>query len=141
MAQKPRLPSTVNVSGTGSSAPVTRERQTFRRLQPPAHLDDDTKRFLTQLQDNIHESTLPMRCSPRLNTKTVEGVAMKKGAKVAIPHGLGTPFKGYGVTRAYSGSDPFSVVEASDNGGRDPAQYLVLVPSCTGTYDVEVFGG
>lgn len=141
--QKPRLPSTVNVSGTRglSPAPVTIERQHYRRIQPPVHLDEDTKRFLTQLQDNVHEATLPSRSDPRLTKVIIQGVALTKGQQASIRHGLGVAFTGYSHTRAYSGSDPFAVVEAAGNGGQDPTLYVVLMPSCTGKYDLEIFGG
>ena len=39
------------------------------------------------------------------------------------------------------GSQPFSAVEEDNNGGADPTQFHVLMPSASGTYDVQVSTG
>jgi len=138
---KPIVPTIIDAQGRPSSV----ERHALRRLQPPAHLDDETKRFLTQLQDNIDDATRASRSDPTLNKVILQAqkATGKAGspATMTIRHGLGRPFTGYRITRSYAGSDVFAAVDAASNGGKDPTQYLVLSASCTGTYDVEIFAG
>jgi hypothetical protein len=144
-SNRPTVPCVVSAKGRSSSA----ERVTYTRLTVnDAELGDgkggvslrSLSRILGDIQDNVHEATLPARSDPKSNRVIVQGVALTSGKQTTVKHPLGQPFAGYGSTRAYAGSQPFSAVEAANNGGKDPSQYLVLTSSSTGTYDVEIFG-
>lgn len=132
-----RIPTVITPQGK----PVTKERIAYKTLLPPDHLDDATRKFLTNIQDNIADATLSHRSDPEAHKVIVQQVTLTKGVTYVLRHGLGASFTGYSPTRTYAGSNPFSASEALNNAGMDTTVYLVLVPSQTGTYDIKVFGG
>ena len=144
-----RIPTVVGPNGRAS----TREKIAFKREQPPEHLDYETRKFLTNIQDNMANATEATRSDPTLNKKIIQQAinldAIPTGAKfakVTILHGLGQSFSGYRCTRAYPTtkdgkveSQPFAAVEAPNNDGQDKTQYLVLKVASVGCFDLEIF--
>lgn|ERR1017187_2838920 len=136
-----RPPTVISAKGVPSS----REIHPYVRIQPPTHLDDDTKRFLTQMQDAVAAATLPARSDTTMQGVIVQSVNFTGTAKapvlVTVRHNLGQAFAGYRCTRAYAGSAPFAAVEVANNGGKDVNVYLVLSSTAVGVFDIEVFSG
>lgn len=148
--QQPRLPTQVGTSATGKTTIAVKERQAFTRL-PLARADlvgrdgnldpEAVCRVINMIQDNVHTATAPARNDPTSNKKIVQQVAMKSGTPVKIQHGLSAYVGAWFQTRAYSGSQPFAAVEAQYGSSQwpssvDQTQWIVLIPSCTGTYDI-----
>jgi len=148
--QQPRLPSAVSTSATGKSTVAVKERQAFTRLPitkadvvgKDGHVDPEALcRFFNMVQDNVHTATAPARNDPLVNKKIVQKQTFTKGQTVQIRHGLGAAVGSWFPTRQYSGSDPFAAVEAQFGSSQwpssvDQTQWIVLVSSCNGTYDL-----
>ena len=150
---KPKLPFVINPQGK----PVTKEMHPYVTIQPPSHLDDDTKRFLTQIQQHASDASAPSRHVTPYGT--MQAQTLIKGVPYPVRHGLGVAFSAYHVTRTYAtyvdpttkqptASSPWSVVEVATNDPawpsgvpKDQTQYLVLMPSASGCYDIRVEGG
>ena len=142
-----RIPTVVGPNGRAS----TREKIAFKREQPPEHLDYETRKFLTNIQDNMANATEASRSDPTLNMKivqqaiNVESVPAGSHVRAQVLHGLGTAFTGYRCTRTYSQtkggirSQPFAAVESLNNANQDPTQYIVLDMTSVGLYDLEIF--
>ena len=147
--QQPRLPSQIGKTATGQSTIAVKERISYTKLQvskadlvgKDGQLDSERIcRIFGQIQDNVHQATAPARNDPTSNKKIVQ-VTTVNGTPVQVQHGLGTPVGHWFSTRAFPGSNPFAAVEAAFGSPQWPAsvdqtQWIVLIPSCTGTYNV-----
>lgn len=148
--QQPRLPSTIGKNAAGQTSISVKERQPFTRLPltktdlvgHDGHVDPDMIcRVINMIQDNVHAATGPARNDPLINKKIVQKQALTKGTPVQVRHNLGAVVGAWFATRQYPGSDPFAAVEAQFGSTQwpssvDQTQWIVLVPSCTGTYDI-----
>jgi hypothetical protein len=145
--KKNRVPTVINSLGS----PVTRVKIPFTRVQPPLHLDDETRKFLTDVQDNVESATEAQRSDPTQNMVivqqaiNVESVPSGSHVRALVRHGLGQAFTGYRCTRTYAQtkgglrSQPFAAVESLNNANQDPTQYIVLDMTSIGLYDLEIF--
>jgi hypothetical protein len=110
---------------------------------------DAVARHLTLMQDSVQAATLPTRTSPYARSTTLRSVQMTSGKPVVLKHGLGEAAGGWDCKRAYAGSAVFAAVEAKIGqvvAGTTPwpaslveTEYLVLIASSTGTYDIAVY--
>ena len=142
MAAKPFT--VVGLKG-GKVVPQSRERQPFTQINPDdvvghGSTPADTARALRLIQDNTADATLPARTNPLLHGEIRQSVSGTSGANLVIKHGLGEPWAYYTCVRTRSGS-AFAAVDAANNGGMDPKQYLVLAMHSTGVYDISIHPG
>jgi hypothetical protein len=156
-SQRPKLPVVVSPAGVPQAPNV----HPYVRLQPPAHLDEATRTFLTKMQQHVEDATAPARANPTKNNTIIQqavnveasgpnGLPSGGHLRVPIQHGLGQAFSGYRCTRTYAQtkgvgvpqptrSQPFSATESLNNANQDPTKILVLDMFSSGLYDVEVF--
>ena len=145
--KKNRVPTVINALGK----PVTQVKIPFKREQPPVHLDEQTRKFLTNIQDNVEAASEAQRSDPTQNMVIVqqainiESVPSGSHVRALVRHGLGQAFTGYRCTRTYSQTksgtrcQPFAAVESLNNANYDPTQYIVLDMTSVGLYDLEIF--
>lgn len=151
--QQPRLPSTVGKSAAGKATIAVKERQAYPKLPVQTHdlvgksgsVDADLIcRAINMVQDNIYSATAPARNNPLGSPIIIQAQAMTSGTPVQIRHGLGAYVGNWTDTRSYAGSQPFQAVEASYPSTQwpkslDPTQWIVLIPSSTGTYNIAFY--
>jgi hypothetical protein len=152
-----RLPTIVQLTtlAAGKTTISTHERHPFALVAtrqsditlPSGDVDPGAvSRFLTQIQQNVAQATLPARSSNYTSPVTVRSVTMVSPTPVVIKHGLGEVPSGWDCKRVHPGSAPFSAAEAAFNSTNWPAtypqeEYLVLIPSATGVYDIAIYPG
>lgn len=138
-------PTTVR-TGQQLMQPSTRDRHALQQINPDDVVEGDgetvsaadMQRLLKLVQDNIGDATKPCRTNPLNLGELHRNVGARTGKNLTIKHGLGEPWGGWSPKRAYPGSNPPAFVEAPNNGGLDPSQYLVLLSFVDGTYDFEI---
>jgi hypothetical protein len=125
--------------------PRSRERHPYTQINPSDIATPDGKvdpdkfaKLMKQMQDSVDSATTPYRTNPLLLGEVHRQVSTTSGHNLVIKHSLGEPFGSWKSVRAYAGSSVFSAVEAKNNGGMSPSDYLVLAMSSTGTYDIEI---
>jgi hypothetical protein len=152
---KPFLPTIVQLptSTAGTVTISSKERHPFALVAtrqaditlPGGQVDPvAVSRFLSQIQQNVAQATLPARSSNYTSPVTVRSVTMVSPTPTVIKHGLGEVPGGWDCKRVHPGSAPFAAAEAAFNSANWPAnysqeEYLVLIPSATGVYDIAIY--
>lgn len=133
-------------TGQQTLQPSTKDRHALQQINPDDVISGDggtvsaadLQRLLKLVQDNIGDATKPYRTNPLATGELHRNIGTHSGKNVTIKHGLGEAFGSWTVRRVYPGSNVAAFIEANNNGGLDPAKYLVLAAGCTGTYDFEI---